>query len=104
MIYLIIGISCLNNSCKKLEELSIETTYTYRNNTGLNLIIEVFNIESRILIDEIQINKFDSVSMVFYGDGIPSPPFFYDSNIKSIGDSISVVFSDNKYLFYTEDT
>ncbi len=104
IIYLFIGISLITVSCEKKEELNIKTTYIYKNNSDLDLTLEVFNKKDRKLIDEIQINKLDSILLVFYGDGIPSPPFFYDSNIDSIGDSISVIFDDNKYLFYTEDT
>ena len=103
-LFLIIGISLITTSCEKYEELSIKTTYFYKNNSGLDLTLEVFNMKDRKLIDELQIDKSDSVLLVFYGDGITSPPFFYDSNIDSIGDSVSVIFNDNKYLFYTEDT
>lgn len=104
IVYLIIGISFISASCEKKGELNIKTTYVYMNNSNVNLVVKVFNKKDRKIIDELIINKLDSALLTFYGDGTPSPPFFYNPNIESIGDSISVVFDDNKYLIYTEDS
>lgn len=104
IICLIIGSNIILNSCDKKVEYNFKATYVYLNNSDHNIELFVFNESNRMLIREIPIQIGDSASIVLYGDGSPAPPFFFDTFLDSIGDSITVVFDNTKYLYYTKDT
>lgn len=104
IICLIIGINMIIFSCEKIQELNVKTSYVYINNSNYDINIKVFNKKDRSFVDELIILKNDSASLVFFGDGIPVSPFFYDSNIDSIGDSISVIFNNEKFISFTKES
>jgi hypothetical protein len=103
IICLIIGISFFLNSCNKYAEYAIKTTYTYSNLSDYPLNIKVFNKLDQTQIADIPVPSGDSVQVILIGDGIPVSPFFYEPDIASIGDSVSVIFDNTKYLYYTKD-
>lgn len=104
IIYLLIGSSIILNSCEKRIDYNYKSTYLYSNTSNHNLKLKVYNESNRSLIKEITIIAGDSTSITLYSDGSPAPPFFFDSSLDSIGDSISVVFDEAKYLPFTIDS
>lgn len=99
-----IGISLFLNACGKYAEYAIKTTYSYSNLSDYPLNIKVFNKLDRAQIADIAIPSGDSFQVILIGDGIPASPFFYEPDIASIGDSVSVIFDSTRYLYYTKDT
>mgnify|MGYP001627284698 CR=1 FL=1 len=104
IIYLLIGSNIILNSCEKRVDYNFKSTYVYSNTSNHNIELRVYNESDRNLIREITIIAGDSTSIILYGDGSPAPPFFFDSSLDSIGDSISVVFDEAKYLPFTIDS
>jgi len=103
IICLIIGSSIILNSCKKWVEYHFKTTYVYLNDSDHEIELFVFNKSDRVLIREIPIQTGDSASIVLYSDGSPAPPFFFNTFLHSIGDSVSVIFDKTRFLYYTKD-
>lgn len=99
MPFLLIGISMLNVtffSCKKLVDYEVTCNYYYLNKSNMDLKMKVFNNE-KLLLHEYPILLDDTLLIELVGVGGVGP-FRYDTYEDKIGDSVSIIFSDNKTL------
>ena len=97
---LIIGIfgSLIISSCgKTITDYNYEVDHVYVNQTGHDLIMEVYNDNIQLynynIVNEDSVNTHTSS-----GDGLGL--FYYESNV---GDSVIVRFDNNKCLLYQRD-
>lgn len=103
--YLIIGISVLIFSsvisCDKGEVDERHTaTFIYKNNSGKNLIMKVFNTSSGIS-EEYSIDIDESKPIICKGNPNTAPFFSVDNSL--IGDSLVIIFEDNKCITFTRE-
>ncbi|MCP4459467.1 MAG: hypothetical protein GY816_15820 [Cytophagales bacterium] len=105
MNYLLIGISVLflATGCGKETTESIHiVSYSYKNSSGVDLVMEVYNINGE------KFRSFDipdNESVITNTSREEGPVVFYfDTFSEMIGDSVVIRFNDNKCLYYSKDT
>ncbi len=97
-LFLIIGISVLDHSCSKRVEPIKTITYIYKNKSGIDLDIEVYNEGDRFKIFSLSTNM--EVETNTIRDEGPVPFLFYEPTMK-YGDSVVIRFSNNHCLSYS---
>ncbi|WP_318641681.1 hypothetical protein [Flavobacterium ardleyense] len=106
MHYLLTGISVLIiatlfTSCEKGEIDERRTaTYIYQNTSDRNLIMKVYDT-NRDLSEQYSINAGESKEIISVGKPITAP--FYSIQSNFVGDSLVLVFEDNKCLTFTRE-
>jgi hypothetical protein len=106
MRYLIIGINLVfiyrTTSCTKETEQIKTINYIYRNQTNVDLIMEIYN-SNKELFKSFKILKNKEVETnTTKQEGGPAL-FYFDSFDSKIGDSIAIKFQDNKCLYYSRN-
>jgi len=98
--FLIIGISfILITNCSKETEAPIQRiNYVYKNNSGIDLTLEVYN---RFDVNFVSHDILNGESVETHTSSHEGPAiFFYDTNVNKIGVYVIIRFSDNKCLRY----
>lgn len=103
MHYLLIGISVfliqiLFSSCKKKVDNEITCQYIYTNTSDFSIVMKVFN-NTTALINQYTISANDSIIIELTGEG-GAGPFEYNTYENQIGDSVSIIFAQNRYIAY----
>ena len=99
MLFLIIGISVLFNSCSTRDIDTIKNvTYIYKNGTAYDLVLEVYDNGVKFKSFSISPNK--EVETGTSRDESPIPFLFYEPTMK-YGDSVVIRFSNNHCLSYS---
>lgn len=104
--FLIIGISLATvflKSCDKgkIVEPLKTIQYVYKNQTKNDLVMAVYS-QTETLIDSYNITT--NGQIILNETKVEGPaPFYYDSHISSIGDSIVIKFSSDKCIFWTKE-
>ena len=102
MLFLIIGLTT-KTGCKKKVDYQVTTTYFYENNTEHSIKMSVYCIEDASLIVEYSISSYDTLSFKIEADG-GAGPFQYDTHVGEQGDSIVLLFDNERYLTYPPHT
>lgn len=100
MRYLIVGnILILLLGCENGNVDNIKTVdYVYKNNSGIDLILEVYNSDN-LLLKSYDIPNGDEIKTNITKSEVPSL-FSFDNFKDKIGQSVIVRFNDNKCLYY----
>ena len=102
MLFLIFGISVIFNSCLKRTEPTLKTvTYIYKNKSGIDLDIEVYNEGDRFKNFSLSTNM--EVETNTTRNEAPFPFLFYEPTYKA-GDSVVIRFSNNRCLSYSRNS
>ena len=89
-------------ACNPGEIDRIETvSYLYKNNTGISLIMEVYNTKNE-LIKTYSINHGAEIVTNTTKSEAPNA-FYFESFEDKIGSSVTIKFDDNKCLFYNKN-
>ena len=100
--FLIIGISVIFNSCLKRTEPTLKTvTYIYKNKSGIDIDIAVYNEGDRFKNFSLSTNM--EVETNTTRNEAPFPFLFYEPTYKA-GDSVVIRFSNNRCLSYSRNS
>ena len=100
-LFLIIGISVLDHSCQKHVDAVKTITYVYRNSSGHDLNMEVYNSNDDLFKNyyipnnssiETHTSRLETVAL-----------FFFASLEDHIGDSVVLRFTEGKCIHYLKD-
>lgn len=104
MRYLIVGnilSLILLLGCEKGDIDNIKTVdYLYKNNSGIDLILEVYNFDN-VLLKSYNIPNGNEIKTNTTRSEVPSL-FSFDTFEDKIGQSVIVRFNDNKCLYYND--
>ncbi len=105
-IFLIIGISLLffiTNSCDVRDKDNVKTvSYVYKNDTGLDLVLEIYNIDNTMFRSFEILNNNSVETNTTIDEGLAL--FYFESTTDSIGTSVIIRFSDDKCLYFSKDS
>jgi hypothetical protein len=105
ILFLIIGINLLLivfNSCIGSVDPLKEVNYIYKNRTGVDLVMEVFNLyDGTRLIKSFEIKNGEEVETNTTRSEVPAL-FSFDTDIYEKGDSIVIRFLNQKCLCWTK--
>jgi hypothetical protein len=97
MLFLIIGISVLANSCRKRIDSIKYITYIYKNGTDYDLVMELYNRDG-VNFKNFPITPNAMVETGTTVEEVPVPFRFY--NPANYGDSVVIRFSNTRCLSY----
>ena len=98
-LFLIIGISVLDHSCQKHVDAVKTITYVYRNGSGIDVNMEVYN-STDVLIRNYYISSDSSIES--HTTREETLALFYFENFQS-GDSVVLRFTNGKCIHYSKD-
>jgi hypothetical protein len=85
-------------SCGKKTDHEVYCQYYYKNSSDYTIEMKVFNIQ-KSLLNQYNLLKNDSLLIELHGDGGVSP-FQYNNSESQQGDSVVVIFSNQRYQGY----
>lgn len=90
-------ITVVLHGCKKTDS-GVNCQYRYVNKSNYQINMKIYNNINN-LINEYNININDSIIINLYGEG-GAGPFQYSTDESQQGDSVSIIFSQQRFLFY----
>lgn len=104
--YLIIGISILIStnfiSCTKHVDYLKTVNYVYKNDSGVDLLIEVYNSDN-VMFKNYEVLNTHEIEINLNPTETPSP-FYFDGVGNKVGTKIIVKFSDNNCLYFDRNS
>lgn len=86
-------------SCRKTDIVSIKKiSYVYRNASGVNVTLEVYNPSAQIIKEYTILNGEQIITHATEDEGIGI--FAFENNENMLGDSVVVIFEGNKCISY----